>query len=80
MKCFCLATFRKAQASSQVWWLMIENSSGLQPRPSFNESFAPADPPVLTLEMPDLEEIAKAIWERQDNNFCPEPRLAEVAT
>jgi hypothetical protein len=31
--------------------------------------FASTDPPVLTLEMPDVEEIAKAIWERQHNKL-----------
>jgi hypothetical protein len=31
--------------------------------------FASTDPPVLTLEMPDVEEIAKAIWERQHDKL-----------
>jgi hypothetical protein len=48
---------------------MIENSNGLHTRPSFDETFAPTAPPVLTLEMPDVEEIAKAIWERQHNKL-----------
>ena len=58
---------------------MIKNSNMLHPRPSFIESFAPADPPVLTLEMPDVEEIAKAIWERQHNKL-PSHALSHQTT
>jgi hypothetical protein len=66
MKCFCLATFREAL---RVLWLMIENSNGFHPPQSLSGSLGRADPLVLTLEMPDVEEIAKAIWERQHNKL-----------
>ena len=70
MKRFCLATFRKAPAWTQG---VVANDSkirtGFTHGRNFIVSFAPADPPVLTLEMPDVEEIAKAIWERQHNKL-----------
>jgi hypothetical protein len=47
----------------------MENSNGLHARPGFNESFESRDPQVITLEMPDTEEIARAIWERQHNKL-----------
>jgi hypothetical protein len=47
---------------------MIENSNGLLARPS-NESYASRDLPALTLDLPDVEEIARAIWERQHNKL-----------
>ena len=48
---------------------MIENLYGFHPSQSLNGSFGQADRLVLTLEMPDVEEIAKAIWERQHNKL-----------
>jgi hypothetical protein len=47
---------------------MIEKN-GFHPPQSLKGSFGRADSLVLTLEMPDVEEIAKAIWERQHNTL-----------
>jgi hypothetical protein len=48
---------------------MIENAKGFHPPQGLTGSFGRTDPLVLTLDMPDVEEIAKAIWERQHNKL-----------
>jgi hypothetical protein len=50
-------------------WRMIEKPNGLHQPQKLSGSLGQADPLVLTLEMPDVEEIAKAIWERQHNKL-----------
>jgi hypothetical protein len=52
---------------------MIEKPNGVPICSRDNETVLPqANPSVLTLEAPDLEEIARAIWQRQHDALVPE--------
>jgi hypothetical protein len=66
---FALRRLAKHKHGLRVFWPMIENSNDFRPSRSLSGSIGPADYLVLTLEMPDVEEIAKAIWERRHNRL-----------
>ena len=51
---------------------MIDKPNGVPICSRSNETiFEEVDPSTLTLETPDVEEIARAIWERQHDTLAP---------